>query len=342
MKGIDIILVFVIAFIMYHIITSSNEKFVDVEDDNLSDNVRDQDEEDVLEALFKYKKSDKTTLINPYFYEAQFHNDYRDTLTAFNNICPRQKQIFNVAHLPVKFTNPNPSEVKHMIKDFIKELNNSIVNEVTDRRVANSGWDEAIPDPQVKSGWDKHMEGLGLLPGVYNQPAPKSKVRIVAIDHVEKYETDDEIRYICFIVLQKKNIDEQIITRLSFVKAKRDVNEERQFFNKDSKHQINRVILEEIYIIGFLSEQGMENAKSQDDFYNFSALHKGDMIDRQEIVNELVKKYKQKNHEMRNLTANLDEEGRAFHSSLPKYDSYNSYQVTQTIFDDWNNNNHYE
>ena len=34
----------------------------------------------------------------------------------------------------------------------------------------NTGWDEALPDPNVKSGWDKFTEKIGVLSSLYEDP----------------------------------------------------------------------------------------------------------------------------------------------------------------------------
>ena len=68
----------------------------------------------------------------------------------------------------------------------------NIFTEVPDYRTANSGWDEPLQDQQMETGWEKHMQSLGLPKSLYPDPAKKSKVKLEKIDHVEKYETEDE------------------------------------------------------------------------------------------------------------------------------------------------------
>ena len=138
--------------------------------------------------LKKHKKRRHKKILPDCFIEAQFHNDYRDTLTAFNNIAPSQRQTFNLAHLPVAMSNlkPNGNETNGIIKDFISELNENIIGVVPDYRVINSGWDEQLIEPEFKSGWEAHMEKLGLPKSLYPDPAKKALVELIKVDHIEK------------------------------------------------------------------------------------------------------------------------------------------------------------
>ena len=62
-------------------------------------------EENIFDSSMKYideiLKSKQQQKVNPYFMEAQFHNDYKDTLQAFNLLIPNQKQLFNRSNMPV-------------------------------------------------------------------------------------------------------------------------------------------------------------------------------------------------------------------------------------------------
>jgi hypothetical protein len=351
MKVIDILLLVIIAVILVIIFTKSNSSSEQFEPSNKdtepsATDIDDFDSTRYLQSILNQEKKDSRDFddINPNFMEAQFHNDYRDTITAFNNISPSQRQIFNQANVPAKFTNPSVSEVQDIINDFIREVNTNIDQVVTEHRHSNSGWDEPLPDKTVKSGWEKQMEHLGIPTGLYNKPASKEKVKLLKIDHVEKHETEDEVKYTCFLILRKLSVQDQIVVKVSFVMAKPSPDE-RNFFKdvKDldnsygtSKDEPVNLIVEEIFIIGFLtSRQINEAAKTRDDFYNFSALEDTEHISQKTIMKELVKKYKQRTKENNSFNATLDEEGRNYHASLPHLRNYKSYQVTQTIMDDW-------
>ena len=357
MKSLDIILLLTISIIFLLIFKNSQDKKKQkpkiVKETFKSDVLDSNEDYDYLEDMLKFKKKDsrKYDSVNPNFIEIQFHNDYRDTISAFNNIAPSQKQIFNQENVSVKFTNPDFSEAKPMVNDFIIELNKNLSSAITENRTSNSAWDEAIPDPNVESGWEKQMKHLGVATSIYNKPAKKSQVKLIKIDHVEKYETENEIKYTCFLILQKDNVNDQIIAKVSFVMGKNDVNLDRNFFsdvkdldnkNDPKKDEALSLIIEEIFIIGFLTRKEINEAgKVKDSFYNFAGLEDNEHISQGTIMKELIKKYKDRTRETNNFNATLDPEGRNFHRDLPHLRNYKSYQATRTIFDDWKEDENY-
>jgi hypothetical protein len=331
-----------------------NNKKTDKIKENFKSDILDSNSDyEYLEDALKFKKKNSKNYdsVNPNFVEVQFHNDYRDTITAFNNLAPSQKQIFNQENAPTKFSNPDVSEVKPMIKDFITELNKNITNSVTEFRNSNSGWDEAVPDQPIESGWEKQMKKLGLPPSLYNKPAEKSEVKLIKIDHLEKHETEGEIKYTCFLILQKKNVKDQMILRVNFVMTKNDPNIDRNFFsdvkeldnyNDKNKDDGQSVIIEDLFVLGYLTRGEINEAgKDRNNFYNFAGLEDNEHISQPTIMKELMKKYRDRTRENNNFNATLDEEGRNFHRDLPHLRNYKSYQTTRTIFDDWKEDPNY-
>jgi hypothetical protein len=278
---------------------------------------------------------------NPNFINIQFHNDYRDVTTAFNNIIPERNQRFNLANIPLVYSEPDPnnSEAKYLIKDFIEVLNKNLINQVPNVRNKNSGWDEAIPDPNMRSGWDKMQNSLGLTSSLYEKPKMGGIIKLISIQLVQKYETEDEIKYLCEIILQKENVQDQIIIKTSFVQDKRPLYDENNF-NIISKVEL-RVIIEDIFIVGYLSKDGSD-AKLQYDndavkFFNYDDMEQNNMTDPKKIQKILLKKYKQRTQEMQQRNALLDEEGQTFHKDLPNLYDFSNIRSTRTIFDDMNN-----
>lgn len=316
---------------------TSNENFENNIEEHFDNGcVNDTHDNEYLDKLIQYDKEDYDRVIKPNFIEAQFHNDYRDTITAFNNIAPNQKQIFNEGNIPVIYTNPPLKEVKKMIKDFICEVNKNVISSVPDYLSNNSGWDEPLPQKRIKFGWEKQMEALGLPTNLYPDPAKKERIRLIAIDHVEKYETEDEIKYVVYIYIQKKNVKDQLIVKVSFVMSKRLVNQDRKFFDNKFKPDEEHIIIEEIFILGYMTYDSTNRSnKKPDDFYNFDRLEDQEMLDQKIIMKELLKKHRERTTEMKNFNANLDTEGRIFRGELPNIMGSNSYQSTQTIFDDF-------
>ena len=273
--------------------------------------------------------------MNPNFLDMQFHNDYRDVITGFRNLVPDRKQLFNLANIPLQYSEPDPSEVKYMITDFLKVLNININTSVPTHRSCNSGWDEVIPDPAVKkTGWEKIQESLGLPTSLYEKPEGKSKVVLVAVNTVQKYETEDEIKYVCDIVLQKLNVEDQIVIKAHFVQDKRPLNDENMFFKKDPIQM--KVHVENIFIQGYLSNYGAD-AKMQYDndevkYFDYDKMEYNQLTDPKEINKILMKKYKQRTQEMEQRNAMLDEEGQEFHRTLPHIYNFTNIMGTKTLF----------
>lgn len=278
-------------------------------------------------------------VLNPNFVGIQFHNDYRDIIDAINNLVPEKRQRFNLANIPLAYSEPNSNEVKNIIKDFLHVLNDNLKFQVPTIRSANSGWDEKVVDKSVESGWSKVQRSLGLADSIYKPPAPKSKVKLIAIQYVQKYETDDEIKYNINLVIQKLNTEDQMVIKCSFVQDKRPMTDENNFFV--SKNIDMKIIIEDIYVNGFLSNNGPDERKNIDNtepkYFNYNNLEYNNMTDPRYVQKVLMDKYKQRNQEMNLLTATLSEEGTAFHKSLPSVYDFSNIQNTQTIYDDFNN-----
>jgi len=285
-----------------------------------------------------YNDKIKFNRINSNLINNKFHNDYRDVMTAINNIIPDKKQIFNLANIPLKYSQPEIAEVKNLVNDFVKVLNENIKHAVPSYRNPNSGWDEAIIDPTVKSGWDSVQESLGLNPSLWDKPAVKDNIELIAITDVDKYETEDEIKYSCDIVIQKKNVYDQMILKASFVQDKRPLHDENNFFitaNVDMK-----IVVEDINILGYLSEDGTDAKllfdKDMEKFYDYNQLEYNNLVDPKYIQKILMEKYRQRTEEMEQRNAMLDEEGQTFHRELPHIYDFSNIKGTQTIFDDMN------
>lgn len=276
--------------------------------------------------------------VKPNFLHIQWHNDYRDVITALQNLSPAKKQLFNHSNIPIKYSQPEATEVYDIVQDFIEAINENICNEVPNYRNKNSGWDEAIPDPNEKSGWEQIQESLGLAPSLYDKPAGKRNVRLIAIQEVEKRETEDEVQHIINFVISKYGVEDQMVLRASFVQDLRPLRDENNF-NVANDIQID-VSIEELSVIGFLSNEGPDDnlnfEADKDQYYDYKLMEYNNMTDPRYVLSKLEEKYNQRNSEMNQMTALLDEEGQAFHSTLPHSYDYSNIQATQTIFDDYN------
>ncbi len=341
---IFLILLIVILVILYNIKSSKNQEQTipkNLEEPfhhDIRGKSKSKKNVDYLNDLLKYSETYHEK-INPEFIEMQFHDDYRDVLTAFNNIAPAQKQMFNIANLPVKFTNPKTNEVKQIVNDFIFELNRNIKEQVCDYRNNNTGWDELAQDKQESTGWDKYMQSLGLPKSLYNDPAKKGTVRLIKIDHLEKYESEDEIKYSVYLIIKKKGVEDQMVVKVNFVLDKRELNDERLTFMMDSDSNRNNVklsaVIEEIYTLGFMVRQGIGRTnRPRDSFYNFEILQKDGIIDQDAIIAELNVKLKERSRERDSFLRNLDDETLQQKIETPNLMNLQSFQATQTIYDD--------
>ena len=278
-------------------------------------------------------KSNKS--INNYYSNMQFHTDYRDTLAAFNDIAPSQKPVFNEGNYAELHTRPktNNREIRDMITNFIQVLNKDIKTNVSAYLTANSGWDEPLAQKQPESGWDKFRKALELPSSLFSDPASKSPVKLIQIDQVDKYKTDFEIKYVINIIIQKLNVEDQMIVKISFV---RDLRDKKIPYN---------MIIEEIFIVGFLTNE-QQNMETDDNnlagpnrkaFYDFKGLETSnmtDIIDNKTIVKELNKKYDHLNQANKNFISHLDQESRKFQEELPPMSDLDAFKCTRTVYDD--------
>lgn len=245
----------------------------------------------------KIKENDNSEMIKPYFVDMRVHNDYRDTITAFNNIAPDQRPIFNRSVLPVKQIDADPEQFKSLVKAFIENINESVKNDVNEYIVDKTGWDELAPENQGKPGWDKQQEKLGLPGSIFNKPAERAKIKLLKIDKVDKFATAEQINFIVYMIIKKKNVDDQMIIKVSFVMNNEDVNADREFFKKHSNAELD-IKIEEIAIIGFLTDHSYGSNVPREDFYDFKLdynnIENDDILDQQIILDELKHKYKQR------------------------------------------------
>lgn len=360
MNNVDIILLVVIFIVLYAIMIQTNkntkkETEIDAESetDYFTDDIYSFDtkpskrvkgfHEDIrAKSRVKSQGSYLDSLNNNGegldFVEMRYHTDYRDTMTAFNNIAPSQKQIFNVANQPVVFTNPHKKEVKNLVEDFIDELNRNIIEFVPDYRTNNSGWDEPLQDKKEgKDSFAKFMNSLGLPGSLYDNPAKKAPVELIKIDHVEKYESDDEIKYLVYLFVKKPNVKDQMVVRISFVLDKRIINIDRNFFDNHKESRLSAII-EEIFIMGYMVPVGVGRInRPRDSFYNFQMLEKDGIVDQEQIIKQLNRKLKERSAERDSFNKNLDQDTYNLKTGAPNLMNYESYQATQTIYDDFNN-----
>ena len=274
MNILDIAIIIILIFVFYKFLIKKNNKEKFIPEKNNYDKY--------IETILNSKKKPK---INEYFSEIQYHQNYKDTIDAFNLLMPNERQLFNKGDLPItNIVKPSNTELKKLISNFIKEINKIIKYHITDE----------LPN-KIKSGWDKQQEELGLPSTIYDEPVLKASVKLIKIDHSEKCETTDEIRYIVYLILQKKNVKDQIVIKVIFVVDKRDWNLDREFFEKNKNSYDTSVKIEDISIIGFMlvSNNSKKKKSSRETFYEFNSIKDGIMFSQKDIIKELNNKKKQ-------------------------------------------------
>lgn len=269
-----------------------------------------------------HRKSKHT--VEPNFIEAKFHADYMDVSTSFNNLSPNQRQIFNINNVPCKVTKDvDIQELDEIIKEFISSLNDDIRKNVPMVHTASSGWDEVLPEHVGESGWEKVQRQLGLPVSLYNKPKMNTKVKLVQFSNVIKYETENEIKYVCHIVISKHKVADNLVVKISFVLPKKLENNG------------NNVILENIDIIGYMTEQGLGTDRNEmDDFYYFDSLEKNNMITGKTVATEMMKKYEMREKVMQERIDGMDSETQEKYRTSPSPAEYDTYKMTQTVIDD--------
>jgi len=273
---------------------NNREKYGEVDDDLFNDIYNN----DVYNDIYTNKQK---VAVKPYFFENQFNNDYRDVITALDNVVESGKPLFNRSNLPVEYTPIKKTEVKNLLKAFISTLNYNIKNKVQDYTNVGNGWLNVIPNETVESGWDRQMKELGLPEDLYNKPASRSKVKVIKIDKVEKMSTSNQVRINIYLILQKENVSDQMVLKVSFVMDKDDINNDRDFFKKDETLDLN-VHIEQTFIVGYLSDQSYGSKRPYTDFYTFENIEKDNILNQEEIFKQLRKKYEQQQIESNGLT----------------------------------------
>jgi uncharacterized protein (UPF0333 family) len=282
--------------------------------------------------------------VNQEFTEMQYHNDYNDTITAINGLTP-QKELFNMGFLPVKEVVPDRKNIKDLVKLFMKKLNNEITNNVQEFLHVNSGWNDMGKRRREKSGFEIQMEELGLPGSLYNEPASKAPANLIRIDKSEQFNTENQIRFVAYIIIQKPNVQDQMVLKVQFFLEREDLksggDDRANFFNKkvdqdddrDIKIDSNQiVIIEQVFILGYLTNQ-TKNKTKMDKFHDYTGIQRSDgTIDQEKVVKMMLKKHKERADELNSFTNTLSPENQELRD-INDGDNV-LYNNTRTIMDD--------
>ena len=254
-------------------------------------------------------KQSRYHVMNNEFTEIQYHKDYNDTLTAINNLTT-QKEMFNLGFLPAIESTPDAQNVKSLVKLFLQKLNFEVETNVEEYLHTNSGWNDMGKRKREKSGFEEQMEDLGLPGTLYNESAKNARVMLVKVDKAEQFTTDDQIRFIVYMIVQKENVNDQMVLQVHFFMERDDLignrDDRADFFNKGLKKngddtKINDeqlVIIEQVFILGFLTNSACDKTK-MDKFHDYNDIHNADgTIDQEKVVKTMLKKHKERETEL--------------------------------------------
>lgn len=330
---------------MFNLYKNSNNKLVI---ENMDKNIQQASFYEIDNSIEKDTIFSNLGLIKKNYIDMKYHQDYAHVISALNNLVPREKTFFNIANMPMTIDEcVDIREVKVMVNSFIDLMNTVINEEISNFRQPNTGWDEQLPEYTGESGWEKVQKKLGLAPSLYNKPNFKSKIRLIDLTDLKKYETDDEKKYLMNLIVQTDNSDIQMSFKIGFVIDLRFEKNENNFFKK--KDSILDIKIENVFINGYYSDdnyvfQNLENNSPEyekydilnnfDDYNNYNS--NSNLTSSKEIQKVLLEKYNTRMIENNNRNSLLDEEGRDYHNSLPKLYEYDNIYATQTIFDDMN------
>jgi len=292
------------------------------------------------------KKSEPEPQLNTEFITEQYHKDYNDTITAINNLTP-QKELFNMGFLPVKIMQPSTHNVEELVRLFVRKVNDEVENRVAEYLNPNSGWNDQGKRKKTKSGFSTQMEELGLPGDLYTEPADKAQIQLIAIQGAEQQMTDDQIRFIVHIVVQKPNVADQMVLKVQFFMEKEDLKSgdldaARNFFarslvEQDPVNDImkldNTVIIEQVFTEGYLTNSGTAVTR-MDKFYEYpDIMNANGIVDQYKVLQIMKAKHEERSAELSSFLCSVDDQTKELHD-VPSIGDYQSYKNTRTIMDD--------
>ena len=278
----------------------------------------------------KQKKTITETKLNPYFVSSKFSDNYRDVMTALNDVCPNQKTLFNIQSLPVTTTvyNPNkeyPLEVYKIVVQFITQLNDTIQKLPDSYEILND-YNNYLPmtSQQTKyiknKGINKFYNEIGVDFNLYADTPQNAPVELIKILQVKQERTEAETKYVITMVIHKilKSVEEQMKITVHFI-IKNDILEGENLFRKvQDVNTTKPVAVEYIFINGFFisnfntkyEEYGKDNNcndfqnSNPSNFYEYDMLNENKMLSDNYIQTQLNKKYREHALEMNNFNIN--------------------------------------
>lgn len=290
----------------------------------------------IIDNVLDEKGNKKSTNINckklnKYFISSQFSDNYRDVMTAINDICPNQKKLFNLQMLPVTTTLYDPKkepplEIMKLVIQFISQLN-AVIKKLPESQEIINDYNNYLP---LTSQMNKYVKNKGINQfynsintdfSLYPDTPMNSPVELIKILSAEKQFTESETKYIISFVVEKiiKSVTEQMKITAHFI-LENDPLEGENLFNDIENTSFNRTVaVEYIFIDGFFSNKFNKNFEcyGNDDadknntlcdmgkYSSFDNLNKNTMMSDHEVIKELNKKNREHMLEMMNFNTNV-------------------------------------
>ena len=293
----------------------------------------------IIKDLKKKKKDIKNKIpckkLNKFFIQTQFSDSYRDTLTAFNYICPDQKILFNLQTLPVVTTKyqlnkETPFVFIKLVTQFINKVNKEVKSMPESYDIVNNFNNYMPLTAQLKKytenkGINKFYKDIGVDYNLYADTPPNSPIELIKIIKATREYTDAETKYVITFVIKKilKSVKDQLQITVHFV-TKNDPFEGYNLFNGEPPAQtINssqQVAIEFIFTDGYYTDDfdvdydcvGTDNKcknfssiDGDDKYYSFDALGTDFLMSDYEIIKQFNKKNREHEIEMNNFNINV-------------------------------------
>jgi len=270
--------------------------------------------------------------INSDLIEIQYHVDYSDTITAINNLTP-QKELFNLAFLPVQSSKPDDDTINQLVSIFITSLNDEIKKTPQFLNV-NSGWNNMNMRLREKTNQELQFESLGIPSKLYNTPAEKSNVILLRIDKAEQFNTNTQVRIEVHIIIQKQemNVKDQMVLMVQFFMEKENNSTDNFFTQKLTYDSFKTsVLIERIFIVGFLTNKSILKTKIEK-FYEYDDILRQDgTMNQEKVLKMMIQKHKDRDEALNSFTQTLDNDTKTTHFE----DDAKMYDETRTIIDDY-------
>jgi hypothetical protein len=251
----------------------------------------DKDEDILDDKYLDMLELTKTVNINSkYFINKQYHNEYKDVLTAIKHISDNKKK-FNIESLPVEYSehdNENDENSYKLINIFMIRLNEYINKNII------------LPD-EVKSGWEVVYKKLGL-PVLYDkEETVKNVLTVVKILNIYKFDTKNQTKYTYDIITTKDNVSDKMVLKVEMILNK--IND--------------KIIIDNVFVQGFMAEKAITYTPSNKLDYNMNESDNPNKVtDVEHIQKQLYKKYKQQLCHEKLINLNIDDTGKVFRHDL--------------------------